>query len=252
MNRISVTIITKNEERNIARCLDSVRWADEIVVVDSGSEDRTKEICRQYNCVLHEATWLGFGKTKKLAVNLASHDWILSIDADEELTPKLINEIKELLKNGPEYQGYRIKRHSFYLGKRVRFCGWNRDYTLRLFNRKSGNFNDKSVHEYVVLNGKISRFKHPMLHYTYPDLSSHQRKIKLYAELSAENMFRAGKKSNLTDARCRAALKFLKMYILQMGFLDGKTGWLLSVNSARGVYWKYFLLWKKNNSTLST
>ena len=134
-NKISAVIITKDEEKNIERCLKSLDWVDEIVVVDSGSTDKTIEICKKYNCTIVYSDWLGFGRTKKLAVNTASNDWILSIDSDEEVTPELRNKIKEILTN-PEFEAYRVKRKSFYLGKMINHCGWGSDYPLRLFNRK--------------------------------------------------------------------------------------------------------------------
>jgi glycosyltransferase involved in cell wall biosynthesis len=251
MIKLSTAIITLNEEANIERCLKSVRWADEIVIVDSGSTDSTQEICHKYNCKFIPSPWLGFGKTKQLAVDKASNNWILVLDADEELTPELIEEIKALLNSEPPCSGYRIKRNSFYLGKPVRHCGWNNDYTLRLFNRNCGGFNDKTVHEYVELKGQVCQMKNAMLHYTYPDLDTHFTKMRKYAVLGADAMYKKGKKSNPCSAVLRSNLKFLKMYFLQLGFLDGKTGFLLSVNSAWGVYLKYLLLWAKNKSKSS-
>jgi glycosyltransferase involved in cell wall biosynthesis len=251
MHKLSVTIITKNEEINIRRCLESVKWADEVIVIDSGSTDRTKEICREYKCILYETPWLGFGKTKALAVSKTTNEWILSIDADEVLTPELVYEIRELLTAEPPYRGYRIKRNSFYLGKMVQFCGWNRDYTLRLFNKANGSFNHKTVHEYVELDSKPGVLKSAMLHYTYPDVASHFDKMKRYAELGADNLFQQNKKATPCHAMLRGVFKFIKMYLLQKGFLDGITGFLLSVNSAWGVYYKYLLLWDMRKSKSS-
>jgi len=251
MQKLSVAIITKNEELNIRRCLESVKWADEIVVIDSGSTDRTKEICSEYKCICYDTPWLGFGMTKDLAVSKTTYDWVLSIDADEVLTSELVNEIRQLLKGNHIYHGYKIKRNSFYLGKMVRFCGWNHDYTLRLFNKKNGNFNHKTVHEYVELDSQPGLLKNAMLHYTYPDVASHYDKMKRYAELGAKNLFQRNRTSTPCIAILRGVLKFVKMYLLQKGFLDGSTGFLLSVNSGWGVYYKYLLLWEMHRSKSS-
>ncbi len=242
-NLFSVVIITKNEEHNIERCLKSVQWADEILVVDSGSIDQTVHICRKFNCRIIESEWLGYGRTKKLAVDSASHDWIFSIDADEEVTDELRAAIQKILEK-PEFHGFAVRRRSFYLGKMIRYCGWHRDYPLRLFNRQSGNFNEKAVHESVRVTGKVGRIEALLLHYTYPSIQSHIVKMNRYAELGARNLWEKGKSSTIASAILRSFAKFLKMYIVQMGFLDGKIGFLLSYHSAFGVYLKYVKLWE--------
>ncbi len=246
MNPLSVVIITKNEAKNIERCLKSVAWADEIVVADSGSTDGTVEICRAYRCRTVQAEWAGFGPVKKLAVNAAGHDWIFSIDADEEVTPALRTEIERILRQ-PDFDGYEIRRTSFYLGRMIRHCGWNRDYPLRLFNRRLGNFNDRLVHEFVVLRGSKGRIEAPLLHYTYPTLSTHISKMDRYSELGAETLLQKGKHGVLSYAILSGVAKFIKMYLLQAGFLDGKAGLILSLNSAFGVYLKYVKLWEKKH-----
>lgn len=245
MQPLSVTIITKNEQSNIERCLQSVQWADEIIVVDSGSTDDTLEICRTYKCKIIETEWRGFGLTKQFAVKQATYNWILSVDADEEVTPDLTNKIQAVLRE-PKFKGYRIKRNSFYLGKMIRFSGWQKDFTLRLFNRNHGNFNSNIVHESVKIEGTIGHISAPLLHYTYPDLSSHVRRMDRYAELGAEQLWAKGKRASIISATSRAAIKFIKMYILKMGFLDGKIGFILATNSAYGVFLKYLKLWEKN------
>jgi glycosyltransferase involved in cell wall biosynthesis len=248
MPQLSVVIITKNEEKNIRRCLESVAWADEIVIADSGSTDGTKSICQEFNCRIYDVEWQGFGNTKQQAVSLATNDWILSLDADEVLTPPLQDEIKTLLINEPKLNAYRIKRNSFYLGKMIRFCGWDKDYTLRLFNRQKGGFNSRPVHEFVEVTGEAGKLLNPMLHFTYPDKASHYQKMMLYAQLSSASMFAQGKTASLFDAYLRAVAKLLKMYVLRLGFLDGKSGLLLCLRSAWGVYYKYKLLWLKTKS----
>jgi len=244
-NPISVVIITKNEEHNIERCLKSVQWADEIVVIDNGSSDRTMDICRQYNCRIKETNWLGFGPLKKMAVDLATQDWIFSIDADEQVSEPLKDKIFNILEN-PQHNGFRIKRESYYLGKKIRFCGWNRDYQLRLFNRRFGNFNDKPVHESVGISGEVGKIEEPLYHYTYPTVQSHIEKMNRYTELGLDLLIEKKKTASIGGAVLRGLAKFFKMYILQLGFLDGKIGFVLCYNSAFGVHLKYLKLWEKN------
>ncbi len=247
MEKLSIVIITKNEESNIGRCLKSVRWADEIVIIDSGSTDRTLEICRDYSCVITSSEWLGFGRTKQLAVSTASNNWLFSIDADEEMTPELADKIRRLLSDNTHKNGYRIRRMSFYLGKLIRHSGWNRDYPLRLFNRKYGNFNEKDVHESVEIEGDIGKLNEPLLHYTYPTISSHLIKMDRYTSIGAEVLSRKGKKVSIPGAVFRGMVKFIKMYIIQAGMMDGREGLVLALNSAYGVYLKYLKLWKLNH-----
>ncbi len=245
MNKISATIITKNEEKNIERCLKSLNWVDEIIVVDSGSTDKTIDICRKYNCKIIETEWLGFGKTKKFAVNSASNNWIFSIDSDEEVTSELEAEIKNILVN-PTHNGYKIKRKSFYLGKMINHSGWESDFPLRLFNREYGNFNEKDIHESVIVEGEVRKIESNLLHYTYPTISSHLSRINRYSDIQAKELKKNGKHYSLFIVLFFGLNKFLKMYVLKLGFLDGKEGLILCCNSAYGVYLKYLKLWALN------
>jgi len=244
-NKISAVIITKNEELNIERCLKSITWVDEILIVDSYSEDKTIEICKKYNCRVIQTAWQGFGKTKKYAVDNASNNWILSIDADEEMTGPLQEKIEILLDN-PLYNAYNIKRRSFYLGKEIKHCGWDNDYPLRLFNRRYGNFNDKEVHESVEIKGEKLKINKTLLHYTYPTVSSHIEKMNLYSDLALQNNNETNDYS-IVMSLALGLNKFLKMYLLQRGFLDGRVGFLLSLNSAFGVYLKYLKVWQRKS-----
>lgn len=244
-NKVSATIITFNEELNIERCLKSLNWADEILVIDSHSTDKTVEICNHYNCKVIQTEWKGFGKTKKLAVDNASNNWIFSIDADEEVTESLKKRIEEILEE-PQFNGYKIKRRSYYLGKEIKYCGWDRDYPLRLFNKSFGNFNDKEVHESVIINGSKNKIEEPLLHFTYPTISSHINKMNRYSDLSLYDR-KSDKSYGLFTSLLLGLNKFLKMYLLQRGFLDGKIGFLLSINSAFGVYLKYVKVWQNRN-----
>ncbi len=247
MHGISAVIITKNEETNITRCLDSVSWADEILVLDSGSTDRTLEICAKYeHCRILQTEWLGFGKTKQKAVELAQHDLILSLDADEQITLDLQREIQKLTQEDFSKYIFRIKRNSFYLGRRIRFCGWQNDRPVKLFDRKFARFNEKTVHESVVSRLPKKDLIYMMNHYTYPTRAIHFQKMISYGDLGAEVLFQKRKSSSLTDAFLRAGFKFVKMYFLRLGFLDGWTGLKLCLNSAWGVYYKYKKLCELN------
>jgi len=242
---ISITIITKNEERNIDRCLSSLSWANEIVIVDSGSTDNTLEICKKYKCKIIESPWMGFGKTKQLAVENATHDWILSIDADEEVSSQLALYIQDAIHSNSA-QAYRIKRNSYYLNKEIKFSGWQKDYPLRLFNKNFGKFNDLAVHESVVMNETslvVRKIKFPIYHYPYPDLKTHIRKINDYTSIAAEEMFEMGKNTNFIRPFLSGLIKFIKIYLIKFGFLDGRHGLILSIISSFYVFLKYAKLW---------
>ena len=242
--KISATIITRNEEQNIEKCLNSLLWVDEIVVVDSHSQDKTVDICKSKNCKIILTDWLGFGATKAFAVDSAANNWILSIDADEIVSEELKKDILKLLEN-PKFNSYLIKRKSYYLGKLINYCGWNNDYPLRLFNKQFGNFNNKSVHESVIIEGERGKLLAPIFHFTYPTISSHINKINRYSQLAAEALINSEKKYSVTAALFFGLNKFLKMYFLKFGFLDGREGFLLCFNSAIGVYLKYIKTWKR-------
>ena len=243
MNKISISIITKNEKNNIKRCLESVKWADEVIIIDSGSTDATLAICQTYNCKIIETEWLGFGLTKQIGVNAATNDWVLSIDADEEVTNKLKNKILELIQS-TTFHAFNIKRVSYYLKKRIKYSGWQTDYPLRLFNKKYGNFNNASVHESVIMDSKnTSTIQELMYHYPYQSINGHISKINLYTQLGAEKLFDKGKKTTLIYAVLSGIIKFIKMYVVKKGFLDGKEGFILAVLSGFSSTLKYFKLW---------
>ena len=245
---ISVTIITKNEEHNIARCLKSVEWADEIIIVDSGSTDNTLSICNKFRCKIIQTEWKGFGNTKQVGVDACSNEWVLSIDADEEVSLKLKEELLEKTTQGHiTASAYTIKRNSYYLDREIKHSGWDNDYPLRLFLKKYGQFNNESVHESVIItDGTISTIHSPLLHYPYPTTEQHISKINLYTTLGAEKYFDKNKKSSISYATLSGLVKFIKMYILKKGFLDGKEGFILCTLSAYGSFIKYIKLWEKN------
>ncbi len=246
MAKLSVSVIIKNEEANLPRMLNSLRWVDEIVVLDTGSTDNSKIIATEFGCKLYESEWLGFGKCKQKAVDLCSNEWILSIDADEVVTPDLASKIKAIIDDTGSLNGYRILRRSFYLGRQIKHCGWGGDYTLRLFRKDKGRFNDKSVHESVHIEGEIGHINNVLLHYTYPTIDSHIEKMKFYSSLSSKRLHNKNKKCSLIGAYCRSVWKFISMYFFKAGLLDGKEGFILCVNSSMGHFWKYVKLWELN------
>ncbi|MBN1426214.1 glycosyltransferase family 2 protein [Candidatus Fermentibacteria bacterium] len=250
---LSVVLITRDEEANIARCLESVRWAHEVVVVDSGSTDHTVEICQSLSCRVIQTAWKGFGLTKRYAVEQASHDWILSVDADEVVTPELTHAIRFLLDGEPQAAAYRIRRRSCYLGTPIRFSGWQHDRPIRLFDRRRGTFNDRSLHESVVVDGPVETVRSgDLLHYPYPTVSSHLAKMERYSALGAQRLFTQGQSASIPEAVARGTAKFIKMFFLRGGFLDGKVGFVLAENSAFGVYLKYLKLWELSRRRRST
>jgi len=243
--RLSVTVITKDEAPNISRCLESVRWSDEIVVVDSGSTDATIEICRAFPCRVIQSEWRGFGPMKQYAVEQASNDWILSVDADEVVTTVLASSLSALMQSGPSSSAFRIRRRSYYLGKPIRFSGWQHDCPIRLFDRRLGTFNDRILHESVIVGGPVDTIRDGVLmHYPYPTISSHLVKMDRYSALAAQDLFAQGRSTCIPMAAARGMAKFIKMFVLRAGVLDGSAGFVLAVNSSFGVYLKYLRLWE--------
>lgn len=238
---LSVVIITKNEAANIHACLESVFWADEIIVVDSGSEDETVAICEKFGAQVHVFDWAGFGKQKNRALSYATKDWVLSLDADERVTPdlraKLINAMAD-----DQYDGYYLPRLSQFCGKFIHHSGWYPDYVLRLFKRGEGRFSDDLVHETVKLEGRAKKLDSPLLHYSYLTQADVERKVDHYSSSAAQQMLQAGKRATSMDAPLRGGWALLRTYLLRLGFLDGKAGWDIARMNARTTYRKYLKL----------
>lgn len=244
MEKISVVIITKNESQNIARCIKSALWANEIVLLDTGSSDNTIDIAQNLGAKVHTIDkWEGFGMAKQKVVSLATYDWVVSVDADEEFTTELKQAIQNILEK-PKYMIYRIKRKSFYLGKLIEYSGWNNDYPIRLFNRNYAGFNNKKVHESIDGNHQIGKIESYLLHYTYNDINSHLRKMILYSDLALEE--NPNKKISKFGILFRGIFQFIQMYILNRGFLDGNHGFVLAIMSSISVMTKYIKYYEKN------
>lgn len=246
---LSVIIITKNEAHNLRDCLQSVSWADQIVVVDSGSSDGSQAICREFNCTLQEADWPGFGPQKSRALALATHEWILSIDADERVSDELRDEILRTIKSSSN-QGYDIPRNSTYCGRFIKHAGWTPDYVLRLFRRESGRFTDDKVHEKVVIQGSVEKLTTPLTHYSFDSLDQVLDKVNHYSTLGAQQLYNKGKRASLGKAIFKGFWSFIRTYFLRMGILDGREGMMLAISNAEGTYYKYAklaLLSRENN-----
>ncbi|MFZ3066079.1 MAG: glycosyltransferase family 2 protein [Nitrospirota bacterium] len=242
--KISVTIITHNEEENIENCLKSIKWADEIVVVDSFSADKTLAICKKYKARIIKYKWLGYSKQKNLAIDNSRNEWVLSLDADERITKELLDEIKKEFERGDAADGYYIARKNFFLGKWIKHCGWHPDYNLRLFKKTKGRFIEREVHERAEVNGAAKYLKHPMEHYTYKTLSDFISRLDRYSTLSAIELHKKGKRAGWSHLTIRPFTTFFKMYFLKNGFLEGFYGILLSGLYAFYTFSKYAKLWE--------
>lgn len=238
---LSVIIITKNESAHIGRCLESVSWADEIIVLDSGSADDTVAICQQYTDKVYETDWPGFGVQKQRAVDKASGDWILSLDADEVVTSELRAEIEKALLQ-EHYKGYEIPRLSSYCGKQMHYGGWWPDYVLRLFRRDCGYFTDSVVHESIIVQGQVGRVRSPLLHDAFINLDEVLYKVNSYSTLGAEMLYQRGVRSSLGKAILKGLWTFIRTYCIKAAILDGRQGLMLSISNAEGAYYKYLKL----------
>ncbi|HWR82804.1 MAG TPA: glycosyltransferase family 2 protein [Candidatus Deferrimicrobium sp.] len=236
---LSVVIITKNEEVNIGRCLEAVKWADEIVVVDSQSTDRTLEIAGAFGARTFASPWKGYGQAKREGVNLARGRWILSVDADEVVSAELSEQIRRVVNEPSRFTGYHICRKTNFLGRWILHGGWYPDRVLRLFVKANGNFTEAAVHEQVVLNGEAGHLGGELLHYSYPSLEKYLQKSNRYTTLGAQEAWRSGKRSHWWDMVVRPPVAFVKHYISRQGFRDGWEGLIIAVMSATAVFIKY-------------
>jgi len=241
--KISVAIITKNAATELDRCLASVAFADEIIVVDQNSTDGTAAVCAKHGATLHQSEWLGFGPTKQKAVALCRNQWVLSVDSDEEVTTELQAAITNLPPAPPE-AAFTFNRLSRFLGRWIRHCGWHPEYVMRLFDRDRAAFNDKPVHEAVETTGPVGRLPGLLKHYTYETMEQYISKLNRYTTLAAEQMHAAGRRTGLWQAVARAEATFWRMFILRSGILDGWAGMVLCWSSGFYVLAKYVKLWR--------
>ena len=240
---LSVIIITKNEEANIADALESVRWIDDVVVVDSGSTDATVEIAKRYTDRVTTRAWEGYGQQKNHATGLAAHDWVLSLDADERVSIELAVEIQELMRSAPPMQGYRIPRTMHYLGRWIRSTDWYPDLQLRLYDRRIARWNTRYVHESVTVDGRVGTLRSEIYHYSYRDISDHLSTIDRYTTLAVKQMVSDGQRVGWVELMSRPPLTFLRNYVLRRGVRDGVPGLIVSLMNSYYVFLKFAKLW---------
>jgi glycosyltransferase involved in cell wall biosynthesis len=242
---LSAIVITRNEAHNLHDCLQSMHgMVDEIIVVDSQSTDDTVAIAQQHGAkVTQPADWPGFGPQKNRALDLATCDWVFSIDADERVTPALAEEIKRVLQAGDAGVAYKLSRLSSYCGQFIHHSGWQPDYVLRLFKRGTAKFSDDLVHERVVTTQKVMTLRHQLLHYSYLNFSQVLSKVDAYSSASAKQSYARGKRSSVAGALGHGAWAFFRTYVIRRGFLDGAHGLALAISNAETSYYKYLKLW---------
>ena len=246
--KISVAIITRDSADELERCLASAAFADEIVVLDQNSQDRTAEVCRRHGASLHQTEWLGFGATKDRAVALCRNRWVLSLDSDEEVTPELARAITALPED-PAEAAYTVNRLSRFLGTWIRHCGWHPDHVVRLFDTARAAFNHKPVHEGIETKGPVGRLPGLLLHYTYATMEDYIDRLNRYTTLAAAEMHDQGRRAGPGTAVLRSLATFWRMWLLQGGLRDGMAGWLLCLSSSFYVLSKYTKLWLLGRNT---
>jgi glycosyltransferase involved in cell wall biosynthesis len=248
MASLSVILITKNEAENIRACIESVAWADEIIVVDSGSTDGTVAIAMELGAQVHEHDWPGFGVQKNRALGYATKDWVLSLDADERVTPDLRAEIEAVLNDGQAADSYLVPRLSNYCGRFMYHSGWYPDLLPRLFRRGKARFSDDLVHERLIVEGSSGKLKGLLLHFAFDGLEEVLHKVNQYSTAGAAMMHKRGRQASLSGAVLRGLWAFFRTYILRGGILDGREGFMLAVSNAEGTYYRYLKLMLLNKN----
>lgn len=245
MSTLSVVIITFNEADNIRECLESVKWADEIVVVDSLSTDRTRELAREYTEHVIERTWQGHVDQKNFALERATSDWVLSIDADERVGPELAAEIRQAVqRDDPRIVGYTMPRRTFYLGRWINHGGWYPNRKLRMVRRGKAHWGGVNPHDHLYADGSTADLKGDLVHYTYRDIADHLRTIDSFTTIAAREMYSKGRRTALPYMLLNPPLRTVRMYLLRAGFLDGVPGFIVAALAGYYVFLKYAKLWE--------
>ena len=242
MKKISVTVITKDEEKNISDCLKSVEWADEIIVVDSESSDRTIELAIKFTDKVIIRKWEGYVLQKRYALSLASNEWVLSLDADERITPELKDEILNL--SPGDFSGFKIRRKNFLLKKEITSCGWEKDYQLRLFKKDMTDLNERLVHEKFEADGEVGTLKNPMLHFTFFSFEDYLNKINSYTSLKAQELFKKKKIVHAWTIFSHTVSAFFAFFIIRRGFKDGIYGLIISLLHSVSTMMNYIKMWE--------
>lgn len=243
--KVSAVIITLNEESNIERALRSVTWADEVLVIDSGSTDRTVEIAESSGARVVHRDWTGFSDQKQFGADEAKNDWIFSLDADEEVSDSLREEIVAMAE-GSEKAGFRIPRLSFYMGRAIRHSGWYPDLQLRLFDRRKARWNGAIIHESVSATGAVGRIRGDIYHFSVENAAHHHRMIgERYSPLAAEQMFRDGRRTGPMKIALAGPAAFVRSYVMKLGFLDGMPGFAIARFAAHHAFLKHLMLYER-------
>jgi glycosyltransferase involved in cell wall biosynthesis len=242
--KLSVTVITKNEAADLADALRSVQWADEIVVVDAESTDGTAEVARQFTDRVIVRAWPGYVGQKNYAASMASNDWILSLDADERVTPALAAEIRAALSSSPAHAAFRMRRVTWHLGRWIRSTDWYPDYQVRLFDRRAAHWTGEYVHEAIAADGSVGELRGELQHFAYRDVADHLETIDRYTTFAARQMHEAGRRAGLLHLAVHPPLAFLRNYVVRGGFRQRIPGFIVSVMNAYYVFLKFAKLWE--------
>jgi len=246
MNSLSVTIISRNEAKNIEACLKSVAWASEVVLVDQFSDDGTAEIAEKFGARVFQENWKGYAGQKNSAIKKATGNWILSLDADERVSNDLRLEIESVVNSSSPLDGHYIPRKNFFCGQWIRYGGWYPDYNLRLFRKGAGHFQERAVHEKVILDGSAGYLKNPLEHYTYRSTKDYIERLERYSGLAAAEISDRGRWSRWHTLTLRPLFTFLNMYLFRRGILDGTAGLFLAVSYAYYTFLKYYRFYEKH------
>jgi len=241
-------MITLNEAANIEACLASVAWADERLVIDSGSTDGTTDLARKNGARVIDRAFSGYSAQKNFAAEAATHDWILSVDADERVSPALADQIRQRLETDPRSAGFRVPRVTWHLGRWIRTTDWYPDYQLRLYDRRRARWNGRRVHESVETTAPVEVLTAELQHFAYRDISHHLSTMDRYTTLAAVEMHAAGRRAGLTDLVIHPAAAFLRNYVLRRGMADGIPGLIISSMNAHYVFLKFAKLWALNHA----
>ena len=242
MTKLSIVIVAKNESKNIYECVRSAAFADEILVVDSGSTDDTISLAKSAGARIIKKKWVGYGPQQNIAINASKGDWIFSLDADERISAKLANEIIQAIKEDTFYV-YNVPRKSLFVSKFIDYSGWRPDYTKRLFKKGFAKFTEHEVHAHLSTKYKIGKLENPIIHFSYRDLESVINKMNLYSTGGARDNLKSGKKGSLKKAIFHGLWAFLRTYFIRAGFLDGREGVMLAIANAEVTYYRYLKLY---------
>ncbi len=242
MTRLTIIIVACNEALNIAECVRSARFADEVLVLDSGSTDGTPELARAEGATVMVTDWPGYGRQNNRGIDSAVGDWFFSLDADERIPSELAAEIRAAIQR-PDVNGFRVPRTSMYCGQFIRHGGWRPDYTWRLARRGKGRFTEHFLHAHLVVDGPTGTLRHSMVHYSYRSMDSVLEKLNRYSSASVRDMIADGRKGSLWRAILHGLWAFFRTFVLRLGFLDGRWGFMLAVSNAETTYYRYVKLW---------